>query len=141
MEVHSQYYKELVIKHFELFEKKFKEVLFNPKRRIEFKLNGYRITIIQNINYVIHFYDEIGEFIDFLLLKVGSRKINFIKTNNSNWEFIFGTNDIRKYIEKYQIDHPTYHDKIKNKNISFSSRDYDNIFCDKNITEIFDNEF
>ncbi len=90
---------------------------------------------------MIHFYDEIGEFIDFLLLKVGSRKINFIKTNNSNWEFIFGTNDIRKYIEKYQIDHPTYHDKIKNKNISFSSRDYDNIFCDKNITEIFDNEF
>ena len=142
MEDYSQYYKDLVITKFDLFEKKFKEVLSSPKRMIEFKLNDYKIEIYRTIHYLIFFYNESEEkYIHLLQLPVGSRKIKFIKSDKSNWEFIFGTKDLRESIEKYEIDHPTYYDKTKNKNITFSSSDYDNIFFDINITEIFDDEF
>ena len=142
MEDNSQYYKELMIEQFDLFEENFEKVLSSPNRMTQFKLNGFRIQIKLYTKYLIYFYDgSEKEYIHLLLLPIGSRKINFKKSDKSNWEFIFGSDDIEKYIEEYKIDHPTYYDETKNKNITFSSRDYDNIFNDRNIIEIFDDEF
>ena len=142
MEDNSQYYKELMIEQFDLFEENFEKVLSSPNRMTQFKLNGFRIQIKLYTKYLIYFYDgSEKEYIHLLLLPIGSRKINFKKSDKSNWEFIFGAKDLRESIEKYEIDHPTYYDKTKNKNITFSSRDYDNIFNDRNIIEIFDDEF
>jgi hypothetical protein len=131
-----------MIEQFDLFEENFEKVLSSPNRMTQFKLNGFRIQIKLYTKYLIYFYDgSEKEYIHLLLLPIGSRKINFKKSDKSNWEFIFGAKDLRESIEKYEIDHPTYYDKTKNKNITFSSRDYDNIFNDRNIIEIFDDEF
>ena len=136
-----QYYQGLVIDNINCFEEKFKEIESNPEKTIEFNLNGYRIRITLSTKYMIQFYNGNGEYLYSLFFSTKTRKMNFKKYDQSNWEYIFGADDIGKYIDKYQIDHPTFYNKTKKKNITFSSRDYAIIFNDINITEIFDDEF
>ena len=73
MEDNSQYYKELMIEQFDLFEENFEKVLSSPKRMTQFKLNGFRIQIKLYTKYLIYFYDgSEKEYIHLLLLPIGS---------------------------------------------------------------------
>ena len=138
----EEFYKEIISKNFEIFESKFKEAKSNIDTKIKLDLNDYNVRICSTpIRYRIKFENKTNKKIIKFTISHYSRKMNFKKSNKSNWHFIVNSEDIEKYIKKYQFDHPTYYSLEKNKNISISSGDYNKIFEDIKISEISDDEY
>ena len=132
----------LISSNFHFFELKFQEAKSHIGNYIQFDFNNYKIVIIYNSsNYRIIFSNNSTKRSIHLTFSPFSRKINFQKSNQNNWHFIFNSYDIQNYIEKYQFDHPTYYDEKKNRNISISSQDYDNVFQKININKISDDKY
>ena len=113
---------ELIKTNFDLFKIKFNEAQSKLSISINFQLNGYDINIFYlSEYYIIHIFLNNGEKYKFKISKY-LRKMNFKQLNNDHWHFIFSSEDIRKYIQKYNFDHPTYFDKKKKKCDHFFKR-------------------
>ena len=137
----EDFYKEIIMTNFDLFKIKFNEAQSKPSISINFQLNGYDINLFYlSEYYIILIVLNNGEKYKFQISKY-LRKMNFKQLNNDHWHFIFSSEDIRKYIQKYNFEHPTYFDKKKNKNVTISSKDYCKVFQDNNIIQISDDLF
>ena len=136
----EEYYQNLISNKYHLFKEKFEEAKSKESGYINFQLNGFKIRLRFCLLYYEIFIENNNKNFR-LKIPIYFRQINFKKLNDDHWHFVFGSEDIGKYIEKYNLDHPTYYDKEKKINITVSSNDYPKIFEDINIIQISDDQF
>ena len=106
--------------------------------------------IHDNFNFVIRsslsettifiFIEEKDKILSLEISKF-SRIMEFEKGNNKNSETIFDADDIKRYIEKYQLDHPLYYDIISKKEKSVTSDILEKIIQNKDVNKIYDDGF
>ncbi len=134
--------KNYISKEWTFFKEQIDSFINKNLENINFIHDNFNFVIRSSLSETnIFIFREEKDKILSLEISKFSRIMEFEKGNNKNSETIFDADDIKRYIEKYQLDHPLYYDIISKKEKSVTSDILEKIIQNNDVNKIYDDGF
>ena len=144
-DINSLPLKNYLSKEWKFFKDKIDFFIINNQQNITFTHDKFEFNIRESLSEenILIFRNEKNNNSLTLSVEISkfSRIIEFEKGANKNYETIFDSYDIKRFIDKYQLVYPLYYDIISKKEKSVSYNNLRSIIKKKEIKKIYQSDF